>query len=318
MLLGYILANLLGFFFALALLTLPQSPRVTKEESRQKTSKGRLRYVLTHGCSCFYDSAILLSFSTQVASIVMLSRLDFGVSASGMGDGTAKITWAVSLLTLFPLLYVAYLPHLLPSLEELGQVPNEEQAKQRLRFGLFSLCWLLSMYPFYSKMVGYFGPSLIGNGPDRVVSDDDWNVIQGMCTANVRSISSPETVVMQLFGVAGSLFVCFCALLKIIWLGLQRQHGNSRLVQWIRAHHVSLGPRTSVAFVVVLPILAISQIWTILRLRRFQVDVSHSTGNRDSDDQWTFGQIVAITVFVPVLVEFGFRWVAWKHEIKCF
>ena len=161
-------------------------------------------------------------------------------------------------------------------------------------------------------MVGYFGPSLIGNGPHQVISDDDWNIIEGMCTTDVKDISSQELVAMQFFGVAGSLFICICALLKIVWLGLQRQHGDSRLVHWIHMHRIDLEPKITVLFLISLPSFAISQIWTIFRLRRFQADISTNTGNMDFDSEWTFGQIAAITVFAPVLVECWFRWTSWK------
>lgn len=313
MILGYILSNALGLFFALALFILSGPSRITEQKDHHRTSIDRLRYVLTQACVAFYDSAVFLSVSIQIASIVMLSRLDFGVSASGMGDSTAKITWAVSLLTLLPLLYFAYMPKLLqrPNLDK--QIAKQN-AKQNLRFGLFSLCWLLSMYPFYSKMVGYFGPSLIGNGPHKVISDDDWNLIEAVCTANVKDISSQELVAMQFFGLAGSLFVCICALLKIIWLGMQRQHDDSRLVHRIRKYRVGVGPKISILFLTLLPIFAISQIWTILRLRRFQADIAKDTENLNSDNEWAFGQIAAVTVFAPVLVECCFCWTTWKDR----
>lgn len=139
------------------------------------------------------------------------------------------------------------------------------------------------MYPFYSKMVGYFGPSLIGNGPQQVISDDEWSVIAATCTANVNDISGQELDAMKFFGVAGSLFVCICALVKIIWLGMQRQHEDSRFVRWIRTYQFDVGPKISILFLVLLPIFAISQIWTILRLRQFQADISKNTGNVDFD-----------------------------------
>lgn len=311
MILGYILSNALGLIFASTLLLLAHVSRVSEAKDQSKISIDRLKYALTQGCSSFYDSAVFLAFSIQIASIVMLARLDFGISASGMGDSTAKITWAVSLLTLLPLLYIAYLPQLLqgPNIEKRSSKQNR---KQNMRFGLFSLCWLLSMYPFYSKMVGYFGPSLIGNGPQQVISDDEWSAISVACTANIQNISSKELKAMEFFGVTGSLFVCICALLKIIWLGMQRQHEDSRFVHWIRTHRVDVGSKLAIMFLVLLPIFAVSQIWTILRLRRFQADISKNTGNVDFDSQWTFGQIAAITVFVPVLVECWFRWTTWK------
>lgn len=113
MLIGYILSNVLGFFFASTILLLLRFPSVNEAKDQWRIFKDRLRYVLIQGYSSFYDSAVFLSISIQIASIVMLARLDFGISASGMGDSTAKITWAVSLLVLLPLVYIAYMPQLL-------------------------------------------------------------------------------------------------------------------------------------------------------------------------------------------------------------
>lgn len=307
MILGYILENILGFFFALALFILPRSSRNSQETGRSVPYTERVRNVLTQGCSSFYDSAVLLCFSVQIASLVMLSRLDFGISANGMGDSTAKITWSVSLLTLLPLLYVAYLPHLLqrPVIDKQAARPA---SRQQLRFGLFSVCWLLTLYPFYSKMIGHFGPSLIGDGEGQAISDNDWNMIQAVCTANVENISDQELVAMRFFGVAGSLFVSICTLLKVIWLGLRRQHGDSGFVRRIEKHRMIIGPKVTILFLIILPTFAISQIWTIFRLRRLQEDVSRNTGNENLDSQWTFGQIASITVFAPVAVDSAFHW----------
>ncbi|KAL8807862.1 MAG: hypothetical protein Q9200_004514 [Gallowayella weberi] len=157
-------------------------------------------------------------------------------------------------------------------------------------------------------MVGYFGPSLIGNGGDQVISDDEWNTIQATCASNVESLSNQEVTIMQCFGVTGSLLLSLCTMLKIVWLGVQRQHQDSKLVQRICKYQPSIGPKFTVAFLVLVPVFAISQIWTILRLRHFQASIAMNTGNQALDYQWSFGQIAAMSVFLPVLVECCFRY----------
>lgn len=292
MIVGYILANVLGFFFAVALFLEPRVLRLVEQKGRRRFFTERLSHVLKLGYSRFYDSAIFLSFSIQVASIVMLAQLDFGVSARSMGSSTAKITRAVSLLTLLPLVYVNLLPQLLHGSKRTEQQSNGNRiAKEHLRIGQFSLCWLLSMYPFYSKIIDHFGPSLIGDGPHQVISNKSWSIIYTMCTAKVEPISKKELFAMQVLGLAGSLFVCICVLLKVTWLALQRQHGHLRLVRWIHVHGVIIGQKISIVFLVVLPAFAVGQIWTIFRLRRFQADIAKNTGNVDLDDDWTFGQV---------------------------
>lgn len=274
----------------------------------------RCTSIVRRGCSCFYDCAVFFTFSIQMACIVVLARLDFGVSASGMGDSTAKITWAVSLLTMLPLTYIAFNPELLRESATRTSTNAKSQKeinhKEQLRFLLFSLCWLLSVYPFLSRMMETFGPSMIGS-TSAVVSTNEWDTIKASCVANVNSITNNETLAMEVFAAAGSLFLCLLALTKVIWLAMQRQHEDSWLVGFIRNHLLrekGHQNRLSVALFTAIPIIAISQLWTILRLRSFQEQISQASGNQDSDGQWTFGQIAAVTIFVPVLVECWFAW----------
>lgn len=139
MMLGYMLSNVLGLFFASALFVLARPSRVTEVKAQPKLRIDRLRYVRVQGCSSFHDSAISLSFLIQIASIVMVARLDFGVSATGMGDSTTKITWTISLLTLLRLVYIAYIPQILQS-PNLDVQTSKQNAKQDLRFDPFSIC----------------------------------------------------------------------------------------------------------------------------------------------------------------------------------
>ena len=115
---------------------------------------------------------------------------------------------------------------------------------------------------------------------------------------------------MDVFSVAGSLFVCSVSLAKVIWLAVKKHHGQSRFVQYFnnRSFKWRNSTQLALALFVPVPIIAVSQLWTIFRLRRFQEQVSANSDNVDSDTQWTFGQIVAVTIFVPVLVECWFSW----------
>ena len=314
MILGYIFENVLGFTLVLALFVLRHRTR-----SQRASNEKLQRYirVATQGCRSFHDCASFFTFSIQLACIVVLARLDFGISASGMGDSTAKITWAISLLTMLPLLYVAFNPDLLrePSAHTYGDEKFRRRIdrKEQLRFLLFALCWLLFMYPFFSRMMETFGPSAIGgiSGHGQAISTSDWDAVQSICVANVQPITQREIVAMKVFSVTGSLFVCLLALCKILWLAVKRQHGRSRLVHYIRGRWLkgrSHESQLSIAMFIAIPIIAVSQLWTMFRLRTFQEQVSQSSGTQDSDGQWTFGQIAAVTIFVPVLVECWFTW----------
>ena len=314
MIAGYIIENVLGLILVSLLYILFLLRTNSKRKTAHPDSLDRYISVIRRGCSSFYDCAVFFTFSIQLACIVVLTRVDFGIDANGMGDSTDKITWAVSLLTILPPMYVAFNPDLLREpQQDHASAPSGEKKKDRkeqLRFLLFALCWLLFIYPFLSRMMETFGPSAINKG--QVISANEWDSIETLCTAGVDAISTHETLAMNFFSVAGSVVVCLMTLTKIIWLAVQRHHKDSRLVQRIliefSKHSTQLRRVPVITLFVAMPIIAISQLWTIFRLRGFQQQMARNAGNYDADGQWTFGQIVAVTIFVPVGVECSFAW----------
>lgn len=314
MIVGYVLENVLGFILAFSLFYLRRGK--SKTRGMDTAFLKRCTSVTARGCSSYYDCATFFTFSIQLACIVVLARLDFGISASGMGDSTAKITWAISLLTMLPLMYIAFNPDLLREPHNNTKTNRKshrtKDRKEQLRFLLFAVCWLLFIYPFLSRMMEIFGPSMIGN--EAIISTSEWNSIQAVCLADVNSITEKETIAMDFFAAAGSLLVCLPTVTKIVWLAIQRHHGDSRLVLYVRKHQLKRKDQYDwllMAPFIGIPITATSQLWTILRLRGFQEQVSQASRNQDTDRQWTFGQIAAMTIFVPVLVE---SWFAWLYD----
>ena len=310
--LGYVLENLLGLALSLGVYVLRRKQR--SSQSGLAGSLDRYTFVAMRGCQCFYDCAIFLTFSIQIACIVVLARLDFGISADGMGASTAEITWAISLLTMLPLTYVAFNLALLRDPVAQGVSGQNNQGsidrREQLRFLLFALCWMLFMYPFLSRMIETFGASMIG-GNNKVISTNDWNTISEVCIGNVNQITSQEILAMNFFSVVGSLFICLLAAAKIIWPAITRQHGKSRIVRYFQDRWLkipSVQHWALIALFMAVPTLAISQLWTASRLRSYQKQISQVSGNQDSDGQWTFGQVAAVTIFVPVVVECWFAW----------
>ena len=314
MIIGYIIENVVGLILASVLYILLRR-RKNGRARAQPALLDQYVSVIRRGCSSFYDCAIFFTFSIQLACIVVLARLDFGISANGMGDSTAKITWAVSLLTIIPLTYVAFNPCLLRESQSVHPSNLKDQkskdGKEQLRFLLFAVCWLLFIYPFLSRMIETFGPSAIG-GKKATISTNEWDVIATTCTAGVDAVSSQEVIAMDFFSVAGSVFVFLAALTKTIWLALQRHHKDARLVRRVRGWWVNKScgepSRLAILFFVAIPTIALSQLWTIFRLRSLQRQIAQNAGNDDADSQWTFGQIAAVTIFIPVVVEGCFAW----------
>lgn len=318
MIIGYIFENVLGFVLAFSLWIL-------RKRAGNNLFQRWIR-MATHGCGCFYESAIFFTFSIQLASIVMLARLDFGISASGMGDSTARITWAVSLLTMLPLMYVIFMPSLLHERQTGINQDLKHQAAQtsreKLRFLLFVLSWLLSVYPFFSRMISTFGLNIPNSEtphqgeshapPTTYIPESKaWDIVQTMCIGDVRRVTNGERLAMNFFGVMGSLFVSLFVVIKLVFHALQRQHPGSTLLTFIRQRCFKVGTQDfplSSALFLILPLIGIAQIWTVLRLRQFQQQVSNASENLDLDGQWTFGQVAATIIFVPVLIECCFTW----------
>lgn len=309
---GYILENLLGFVLSLVTYLLRRRPRHSPSSDAKLLD--RCTSVAKRGCGCFYDCAIFFTFSIHVACIVVLARLDVEVSASSVGDSTAKITWAVSLATMLPLTYITFNPDLLrqSGFQNAGDEKNRKTVDRReqLRFLLFGLCWMLFMYPFLSRMIETLGPSMIG-GKNGAVTAHDWGMIEGVCFTNVSMISSEEQMAMKVFSIASSLLICVPTIVSIAWLSMRRQHGESRAMRYIEKHRSrlpSLRSRFPIVLFVAVPTIAITQLWTAFRERRFQAEISRNSGNQYLDSQWTFGQVVAVIIFVSVVIECWFSW----------
>ncbi len=67
---------------------------------------------------------------------------------------------------------------------------------------------------------------------------------------------------------------------------------------------------------IAVPLLTIPQLWGVLRLRGIQKGLADATSNVYVDNQWTFGQVVAVMIFVPVFTEVGYLWMKERREYK--
>lgn len=154
-------------------------------EKRKKEDTNRVpSLLLASVVEKFYDSAVFFCFAIQAASIVTLTRADFGVSADGMGAFTLEIAWLVSSLTLLPLLPLVLRPEMF--VEDEGTVESVDratngtsiaiedhqsnstgcdggdgnalrEARKGQRFLSIVVCWAMGFGPFFSRMGGTFG-----------------------------------------------------------------------------------------------------------------------------------------------------------------
>jgi hypothetical protein len=59
---------------------------------------------------------------------------------------------------------------------------------------------------------------------------------------------------------------------------------------------------------VVVAVLEVSQIWAYFLMQRQQYQMTQVEGVPYLDEKWTFGQVVAVVVFAPVLLEALYVW----------
>jgi hypothetical protein len=196
MTIGYFLENIAAFLFTCAVLLCRGFPAIASK---------RFRRVLGKTYDSFYVCAVFLTFSIQIAAIITLAEANFGLTTNGMGAYTVQITWTVSVLTLFPLTYVALMKNLIrephPPANRSQQVdpsPEEkiEKGRESLRTYLYLICIGLSLYPFISSMFSMYGPSQIGDSPGKAINNTDWLIVQSACFGGPSFVTNQENNAM--------------------------------------------------------------------------------------------------------------------------
>ncbi|TGJ72583.1 hypothetical protein EYR41_004466 [Orbilia oligospora] len=248
-----------------------------------------------------YLCIVWLCVSTQIASIVFLVRVDFGLNASGMEFPSMEITWAVSTLMLLPLLHLCFLPNQvgyrdggLANPKPFSDIDSQKILKpsesEIFRFQALSFCWLLSGYPFLSRMLETFSP----NG--------------------VKGITIQEQMLFTRFGVASWIWVTIFTLAGLVRVFLtRREYEESKVLDKItRATSISpaIGIRSKTlpnflrfSLMVVNPVLAGVSMWAIFRLQQYQGDILEKAEDKSEAPDWSFGQVMALLVYGPVCLE---------------
>jgi hypothetical protein len=303
MVVGYFFEAVLGLIFAIGLSG--KGPLLAKKPLTRNTK------LLATGCKTFFDCAVFFVASIEIACLIVLERKNSGISANALGGLTVQITWAVALLCLLPLLYPMVI------------LEYVEKGRSNYRFFLFCGCWILFFYTFVSQMIGNFGQSQVGQGagPGRttIITTEEMDVLTSLCLSGVKVLTNTEQKILSGFGAAGSIVISLYGLLYLLWFIIQRQ--SRRQAKWVctKAQSIPARYRSSTflirSAVVLVPILTIPQFWALMRLRGIQKALANSTSNSYTDNQWTFGQVVAVIIFAPVFTEVGYLWIQDRGDV---
>lgn len=276
--------------------------------------KQRFKDIAWSCLNAFSDCSMIFALAIQIAATLVLVREDFGKSTSNMGDDTVRITQAVSMVVLLALTYPILAFRMRPKQTKEAVNCRAEVQESSIRFGQFVFCWLLAFYPFYSKMNAAFGPSRIGNthhsSGQTVLTAEQFEVIEQVCFGESRPITTLEDNFMTAFVILTYVPLSLFVLGRVLWLGVEEKHPGSRLHRFLQGCRRSISERCMNWILWgcygAVPLLASGLLWSIIYTQRSQEQLTASFGGTDSDSDWTFGQIVALTVFAPVVIE-GYR-----------
>jgi len=134
--------------------------------------------------------------------------------------------------------------------------------------------------------------------------------IEDACFLNVERMSPANERFVTACGITSYLLVSIIVIVKILASILEGY--QNRWLAWMRSNSTKLHSRWRarlyyILCVVLFGLLAV-QFWAFFCLRQVQKEINVVAGADFPDGRWTFGQIVAVTVFVPVLVEAMFSW----------
>ena len=271
------------------------------------------RSVVGAGMSSFFESAAYFALAIQVATIATLAPRDLETKTTSFGDYEATIAGVVSALCL--------LPPIPPLVLLCSAAAPSIRGRQSYRLIIFAITVAPSIYPFLEQCIRNWGPSSIGehqgDGGKTYVTDDEWAAINSLCfgSGGVEHATEKENQILSIFQMAGSLFVFLFAVTFSIPAILQQVghvYGEENLLQqkvggWVdRAARICRLRFVRVAVLILPFFLAVPLIWGFWRVRGLQAQLAASMGVAYKGNEWGFGQIMAVAVFVPTLAEMLF------------
>jgi hypothetical protein len=122
----------------------------------------------------------------------------------------------------------------------------------------------------------------------------------------VNPIGDRLTALITVCSIASYMLVSIVVVGRI--LGTITEDYKWQWLTWVKRKYSTWATRWYAGMCVLVFVLLSLQFWGFFRLRSYQKDITTAAGGDFPDEQWTFGQIVAVIVYMPVLVEVAFTW----------
>ncbi|UPL01686.1 hypothetical protein LCI18_012620 [Fusarium solani-melongenae] len=302
-----------GYIIEFALSVLLSLAAISLRDPKPGTRGDKWKQIVQCGLDSFFFSAAYFTLAIQLATIIVLVRKDYGISNEDLGAIEARIAQSFSVMSMIPLLYPAAL------LE-----PEERNLRRDVRHNsrllLLSLTSALSFFPFISRCIHAFGPSPIGDGPGHKVTPENWAKVAELCFSGGFQDLKKGSIwkVLPELELSTSLIMY----LFVLWLlsGLPNTHyipdstkgyrGVKTILYWRKR---TIGWLKNKWYLTMVPLLAIvgltiPLVVMIFTLRDMQKELSKDLEQTYEGDNWGFGQIVSIVLFVPVGVDIAYCW----------
>ena len=274
----------MGFILALSMLLLNRLGYIRCKSACRKITKS------------YADCAIALALSVELAAAIMLIKKNFGLGANDFGGFTVQVTWMVALLVMLPVVNFCW--------------QDLQDKRSELRLCVIALVWILFLITFLCRMISSYSKKEVGSGANAAITSDEETAIEDLCLGNLRGFSRTESIMIEVFSIVGSLWVlCVVAAALIrecLW--------DSNLKGLASLQRQMFRPNTESTLLIVnvaaLLVFSVPLFWALMSLRRWQNQFAEDLGQHAVSKQWSFGQILAVVVFVPVLLE------AWHQYLR--
>jgi len=239
--------------------------------------------------AAYADSAIALALSVELACAIVLIRKNFGLGSYDFGALTVQIAWIVAVLVILPIINFCWL--------DLGDDRFE------LRLCMIASTFIMFLMNFISRMVSRFSSGQVGTGTDSVLHQSEEDQLTALCLAGSEGLSSVGITVIDVFSIGGSLWTSMTVVAALADQCLYAVKGATTK-RFHEALDIFKDERRGLAInVAALMIWSIPQFWALMKLRTAQEQFAANLGQANGNDEWSFGQILAVVVFLPVFAE---------------
>jgi hypothetical protein len=235
--------------------------------------------------------------------VIFHARRDLGRGSSGDGALETEIGWNISLITMLALLYSL-------------AVPRKFVEREGFNFSIVCGVWALHCYIFYSRCKDNWGPSITDEG---IIRPQEWDIIVKACypPGDVGGLLGRDHYLLNICAMIGSLGASIVVIGRVVYLVIEPVDTTvltGAISKWLRISDVPqawMGLRRVVCLVL-FPLITGTQFFAIIQIRRRQRRLAMHIGAESVNDQWGFGQVVAVVVWVLVLIDYGYAYIFGK------